>query len=57
MRKIISILVLILISLQSQAQDTLRNKQDTVQKIEEVKVKGVRKRKIETEMKMAVSVD
>ncbi|WP_313190075.1 TonB-dependent receptor [Sphingobacterium sp.] len=57
MRNIISILVLFLISLQSQAQDTLRNKQDTVQKIEEVKVKGIRKRKIETEMKMAVSVD
>ncbi len=57
MRKIISIFVLTLISLQSQAQDTLRNKQDTVQKIEEVKVKGIRKRKIETEMKMAVSVD
>lgn len=57
MRKIISIFVLILISLQSQAQDTLKNKKDTVQKIEEVKVTGLRKLKIETEMKMAVSVD
>ncbi|OYD41115.1 TonB-dependent receptor plug domain-containing protein [Sphingobacterium cellulitidis] len=57
MRKITIVFLMLMASVEIHAQDTLKNKKDTIQNIEEVKVTGLRKRKIETDMKMAVSVD
>ncbi len=57
MHKITIVFLMLMASVEIHAQDTLKNKKDTIQNIEEVKVTGLRKRKIETDMKMAVSVD
>lgn len=56
MRNISAICTILLYSIQINAQET-SVKQDSSRRIQEVKITAQAKKKIETEMKMAVSVD
>ena len=56
MRRIILTLIILCFGIGVMAQHTSAKK-DTIEKIEEVRINGVAKRKIQTDLKMSVSVD